>query len=54
MSITSFIVNNKGDGERITNQFQDSLKELKPVLSNKELPSNKPVKSVAADLLKNY
>jgi general secretion pathway protein D len=34
MSITSYIVNGKADGDRVTAQFESALKELKPLLSN--------------------
>lgn len=42
MSITSFIVNDKADGERITNQFQSALKELKPILERNKKAGEKP------------
>lgn len=32
MSITSFIVNDKADGDRVTTQFQNALKDLKPLI----------------------
>jgi general secretion pathway protein D len=37
MSITSFIVNGKGDGERVTAQFENALKELKPLLKSNSM-----------------
>ena len=44
MSITSFIVNDKADGERITSQFQSALKELKPILERNSAASEKSFK----------
>ncbi len=40
MSITSFIVNGKGDGERVTAQFENALKELKPLLKSNSMRSS--------------
>lgn len=34
MSITSYIINGKADGDRITSQFEGALKELKPLLDD--------------------
>lgn len=34
MSITSFVVNDKADGDRVTFQFQNALKDLKPLMKN--------------------
>ena len=46
MSITSFIVNDRADGERITNQFQSALKDLRPLLE-KNTAGNERLNRVA-------
>ena len=47
MSITSFIVNDKADGERITNQFQSALKDLKPILERNKKGGDKAAPFIA-------
>lgn len=38
MSITSFIVNDKADGDRVTTQFENALKDLKPLMKKRVTP----------------
>jgi general secretion pathway protein D len=37
ISITSFIVNGKGDAERVSAQFENALKQLKPLLKSNSM-----------------
>ena len=39
ISITSYIVNGKADGDRVTAQFESALRELKPLLKNSPKPN---------------
>jgi len=39
MSITSYIVNGKADGDRVSAQFENALKDLKPLLKNSARPN---------------
>lgn len=55
MSITSFIVNGKADGDRVTAQFENALKDLKPLLKSSpkpnllNAPETKPLPAMTAN-----